>query len=39
MIDEIDNEVSKLAKYALDFNTNYLKLFEIRKLVPAKKIQ
>lgn len=37
MIDEIDNEVSKTCKYALDFNTNYLKLFEIRKLVLSEK--
>lgn len=37
MVDEADNEVLKVCKYALDFNKNYLKLFEIRKSVLGEK--
>lgn len=37
MVDEVQNEVLNICKYALDFNKNYLKLFEIRKSVLSEK--
>lgn len=37
MVDEIDTEILRTCKYALNFNTNYLKLFEIRKSVLSQK--
>lgn len=37
MVDELDDEPLKVCKYALDFNKNYLKLFEIRKTVLSEK--
>jgi hypothetical protein len=37
MVDELDDETLKVCKYALDFNKNYLKLFDIRKSVLSEK--
>lgn len=37
MVDESDDETLKVCKYALDFNKNYLKLFEIRKSILSEK--
>lgn len=37
IVDELDDETLKVCKYALDFNKNYLKLFEIRKSVLSEK--
>jgi hypothetical protein len=37
MVDELDDETLKVCKYGLDFNKNYLKLFEIRKTVLSEK--
>lgn len=37
LVNEENNEILKVCNYALDFNKNYLKLFEIRKSVLAEK--
>lgn len=37
VVNEEDNETLKVCNYALDFNENYLKLFEIRKSVLSEK--